>query len=414
MRAFLYNILLAYRAIRTNRLRSMLTISIIGLGIMALVGILTAIEVMKAGIYENFSFMGANTFSLSSEIMKRSRSDGGMSISFTQGKEFLYDEALAFQQRYAFPAQVSVSGSLSGVARLSYGSRKTNPNISSLGIDAQYLSLIEANIAHGREFSAQEFYDGPLVCLLGDGVARALFPQDPSLALGEWVNMGDQRLRVVGVVESRGGSLMGNLDNMVYLPIATARMLSRSSLKYSVSVKVEEVGLVDLAAEEAEGLFRVIRNIPPGTESDFSVRRNDSIAEILVDSIKFVGYAALVIGIITLLGSVIGLMNIMLVSVAERTREIGVSKALGARSSSIQQQFLIESLLISLMGGGLGIILGILVGNLFGTIFDTGIILPWLWMAVGIGLCSSVGIISGIYPALKAARLNPIVALRYE
>src|SRR5690606_2771400 len=230
------------------------------------------------------------------------------------------------------------------------------------------------------------------------------------LAVGEWVTVGEHRLRVVGICNSRGGSMMGSLDNMVYLPLNTARKLAQTGLKYAIAVKVDQVSHVDIATDEAEGLFRVIRNIPPGTESDFSVMRNDSVAEILVSSIQFVGYAALVIGIITLLGSGIGLMNIMLVSVAERTRESGVSKDLGDRSLSMRQQFVIESILISLLGGGLGIVLGILVGNLFGTLFDSRFILRWIWMVVGIGLCSSVGILSGLYPAWKAARLNPIVA----
>ena len=203
-------------------------------------------------------------------------------------------------------------------------------------------------------------------------------------------------------------------DNSVLVPLSTARSVYGGDNTYVINVMVKDVKLKTLAAEEAEGLFRTIRKLPIGTENDFSINQNDSIAAMLMDNIKYISLTAVVIGIITLLGSVIGLMNIMLVSVAERTREIGVSKALGARSSTIKQQFLTESILISLMGGVLGVILGIAIGNLVGMLLKSGIIIPWLWMMVGISLCAIVGVISGIYPAIKASKLDPIVALRYE
>jgi putative ABC transport system permease protein len=409
----LFNLSLAFRAIRNNRLRSVLTISIIGLGIMALVGILTATEVMKASIYSNFSSMGANSFQITNEVVKKKGRRGGAART-TEARTIKYDEAKAFKERFTFPSIVGLSMSGTGIATIKYGSEKTNPNISTMGVDDAYLTISDTKLDAGRNFSPYEQQFGSYVCILGNAVAKKLFKTKYKNAVGRSVSVGNMHYNVIGVAESKGGSMMMNTDNTVWVPLVNARATYGAEARFVINVMVDKIGNKSIAAEEAEGLFRTIRKVPNGIANDFSINQNDSLANSLLESIKYISWAALIIGIVTLLGSVIGLMNIMLVSVAERTREIGVSKALGARSSTIQQQFLSESVLISLIGGILGVILGMLVGNIFSLIFHTGFIVPWAWIGVGVSLCAVVGIISGIYPAIKASRLDPIVALRYE
>jgi len=407
---FWENLRVAFKSIKSNRVRAVLTMAIIAFGIMALVGILTAIDGLKSTLTEQFTMMGANSFSITSRSMRVSVGDRHYR---TKNHSYIsYRQAMEFKSRFNEPAWVSISFNASGLAEFRFRNNKTNPNISVIGSDEDYMTNAGQELASGRNFSADDLLASRHVVIIGQDVVRFLFPGvDP---LGQEISLPGLKLTVIGVISSKGSSVMGN-DQVAIIPISTARQyFSRPNITYNIGVMPQKAVSLDMMASEAEGIFRIVRGLNPRDESDFNVQKSDSIIEILMENIKFITLAATIIGLITLFGAAVGLMNIMLVSVTERTREIGVRKALGARKSVIRQQFLYESVIIGQMGGLLGIVAGILIGNLVSLGMGSSFTIPWLWVTGGVLACFIVGIASGYLPAVKASAVDPIEALRYE
>ncbi len=406
------NIRISLHSVRSNLLRSVLTVMIIAVGITALVGILTAIDSIKNSITKEFTFMGANTFTITSRGM---RAQVGNQQYRTRNYSFItYYQAMKFRESYAFPAQVSVSVNATGMGTLKYGAEKTNPNVSVRGVDENYLATAGYEVEKGRDFSAGEISGGEPVALIGKRLESMLFTGGES-PLDKMVSIGSGRYRVIGVLKSKSGGFGGGGDLICFIPFTNARVyFSRPNMNFDIQVKPSSTELVEAAVAEAESQFRTVRGLSPMDETDFNIEKSDNIVKMLLDNIRNITLVATIIGIITLLGAAVGLMNIMLVSVTERTREIGVRKAVGAKASTIRQQFLIEAIVIGQLGGALGIVLGIVMGNMVSMMIGSTFIVPWLWIIMGVVLCFLVGIFSGYYPATKAARLDPIEALRYE
>lgn len=417
---------LAYRSVRSNKLRTGITIAIIAFGIMALIGIITAIKAMNQKLTESFSTMGANGFTIRfKERNFHIGGDGGNNTQLSKkgakkqkqsslNKLIKDDEAELFVQGYQFPGATVGLTTFAGRNNIaSYQSIKTSPNVLMFGADENYLYLNGFNLYSGRNFSRQEIQSSQKICLLGYDVAAKLFKIDRSLALNHIIRINDLPYRVIGILASRGSSFGFSRDNIVIIGYKNVEEIS-SNNSYTIGVKVDQINQVENAMGEAEGVFRAVRKLNTTEESNFVVERSDSVAEKAINVLSYLTAAIVVIGFITLVGSAIGLMNIMLVSVTERTKEVGLVKAIGGKSRTVRHQFLLEAIVISVLGALFGILAGVLVGNLFSMLLKTGFVVPWAWVGLGIAICGTVGLLAGLYPALKAGKLNPIDALRYE
>lgn len=409
------NIKEGLKSISGNLLRSILTSLIIAIGITSLVGILTAIDGLKASINNSFSNLGANSFEIKSREVDEDMTVGGKAVKHFRALK--YRECRRFRELFRFSNHLTISTYVSYATEVKRLSKKTNPNIFIVGTDDEYLNIEGYNIEKGRNFSSTESKNASNVAIVGSEIVNNLFDksEDP---LDKQFTMYGNNYKIIGILKHEGGG-GGNRgsDRSVIIPIESATRLNTgfSTFNYFINTAISNSKDMDLAIGQATGLMRKIRQDPIGQENSFEISRNITLEERLNEIGGYLSVGGFIIGFITLLGASVGLMNIMMVSVTERTREIGVRKAIGATPLKIRQQFLIEAIIICLIGGLGGVILGLIVGNIIANIIASGVfVVPWIWVFMGILICGIVGVISGYYPAFKASRLDPIEALRYE
>ena len=408
---FRVNVQIAFNSIKTQLLRTILTVVIIGIGIWSLVGILSAVKAMENSISGSFASMGSNTFNIQRydfNIQRggRERKKVNPIISYQNIREFL--------AIYEYPTtQTSLSFVGTRAAEVKFESEKTDPEVQIFGINEFYLENTGTEIENGRNFTIFDIQNNNKVCIIGSDFLKSLFLNDNPI--GKTISIRGVKFKVVGVLESKGSTFGNNQDLRILIPIQVARgIFTEPNINYTISIMVKEKELLNAAQDEAIVTFRNIRRLSPIEKDNFGIERSDDLINRIASITGYLEVAAWIISIITILGSSIALMNIMLVSVTERTREIGVRKALGAKNATISTQFFIETIVIGQIGSVLGIILGVLTGLAFSSFFESEFSLPWIPMIWATIITFVVAIIAGFYPAMKASKLDPIESLRYE
>tara|TARA_B100000795_G_scaffold210616_1_gene164157 strand:- start:1047 stop:2288 length:1242 start_codon:yes stop_codon:yes gene_type:complete len=409
---FRENVRIALDSIKTQLLRTILTIVIMGIGIWSLVGILSAVKALETNIAGNFASMGSNTFNIERYEFSVNREGRGERKKINP--IIRYDDVRNFIDIYEYPfTSTSVSFAGTRSAEVRYESKKTDPEVQVYGVNENYLDNTGTLIDQGRNFTVFDIKNNTKVCLIGPDFLKSIFENENPL--NKTISIRGVKFKIIGILKSKGATFGNNQDLKVLLPIQVARgIFTQANINYTISIKVVDKAMMQGAQDEALVIFRNIRGLSPIEEKNFGILRSDDLLARASDIGGVLETAAWIISIITILGSSIALMNIMLVSVTERTREIGVRKALGAKNGTISTQFLIETIVIGQFGSVLGIILGILTGVGFAAAFDFEFTLPIVAMTWATIITFVVAVLAGAYPAVKAARLDPIESLRYE
>lgn len=409
---FRESLAMALNAVRANKLRSVLTLLGIVVGIFSIISVMTAMGVLRKSIEEGITQLGANTFQLQ-KFPPGGPGGGRERWRFRNRKNITYAQALEIKQKATLAAAVGIEAWEFGRI-VWWNGEKTNPNVSLAGENPEGLTTNDWVVATGRGITNEDLDLNRRVAVLGTPVAEKLFSPRVN-PIGENIRIDGSIYKVVGVLQSKGGVLGGNQDNLVIIPITTFFQKYGKDKDIHVMVKALNREVVDDAIEQSRMILRAARKVEPGAEDDFGYFSNDSILKQFNEFTLYFRIGVLIISSIALIAAGVGIMNIMLVSVTERTREIGIRKAIGARKRDILNQFIVEAIILCQIGGIIGVLLGILVGNAaIGLWLGTSVVVPWDWTLIGLGVCTLVGLVFGVYPAWKASTLDPIEALRYE
>ena len=395
-------------AIRSNKLRSALTLLGIIVGVFSIIGVMTAVQVLQNSIEDGLSGLGANTFQVQKEPVMAGRAKWLKSLKW---KDIRYPQGLIVKEKMSLAQSVALE-SWKGGQTIQFGSLKTNPSVGVAGEEPDGIPTNSWTIKEGRSLNDDDVRYSSYVAILGDDVVKKVFPHGG--AIGSEIRIGDDRYRVIGTFALKGSSLGGNNDNFVVVPLSTFLNTYGKLQSIHIMVKAKNAEVYDDCVEEARMILRTIRNVAPGDEDDFTIFSNDSLIATFNDFTLYVKLGVGFMSFISLIAAGIGIMNIMLVSVTERTREIGIRKALGARKSNILSQFVTEAVVLCEIGGVIGVGLGILGGNLAALAFNFPPVFPLDWALIGFAITTFVGVVFGVYPAWKAANLDPIESLRYE
>ena len=403
--------IMALVALRTNKLRSILTLLGVAVGVFSIIGVMTAMSVLLNSIENGMSALGVNTVQVQKYPMFETNDPEDMP-KYRNRRDITYDQASRVRDNAEMAKAIGIFCATFGKVVVSEHGVKTNPNVSLSGRNVEGFTANSWTISNGRIFTQSEVATSQYVIVLGFDVAKKCFPrQDP---VNQFVRIDGHEFRVIGVKDAKGGVLGGGDDNIAVIPITTYFNLYGREQNVNIKVQATDRVTFEDCVEQVRNILRTIRHVPPGEEDDFYIWSNDSMIAQFNDFTSYVRIGIMVVSGIALLAAGVGIMNIMLVSVTERTREIGIRKAIGARKSNILSQFVLEAIIISELGGFIGVVVGLVSGNLIAMMMEIPPVIPYNWVIIGFASCSLVGVIFGVYPAWKAANLDPIESLRYE
>ncbi|MBK8946385.1 MAG: ABC transporter permease [Ignavibacteriae bacterium] len=403
---------IALQSLKTNKLRSFLTILGIIVGIFSIISISTILSMLQNTIESNVnSGLSSNTFKITRLPATIMGEDEWNRVR--KRKDITIDEYELLKDKLENEVMYIGAEQSSGGKIFKYGNKKTNPDIGFYGGTTEYFPNNQLVIANGRDFNNQDYQRYAKVIVLGDALAKFLF--DEKNPVGEEITVNGYKLLVIGVIEKRGDMFGQSRDNFAVTPLTTFQnMFGKRTRSVNIAISLFNNADYEDMVEKTKGYFRTIRKISAGDEEDFSIISGESLLSDIDNMTRGIRIGAYVIALIALLAAGVGIMNIMLVSVTERTKEIGIRKAIGAKKKNILVQFLIESVVLSLFGGIIGIIIGLIIGNIAGSALNAKATIPIDWVIIGVLLCIIVGVGFGTYPAYKASNLDPIEALRYE